>query len=60
MNPFGEIKAAQYESILAVLNKIKKESYKYAKHKEWIKTRINDEKSAADYERKRKFMLADW
>ncbi len=57
---WGDIQAAQYESILNILNKIKKQQYKYSNHKELIKTCIIDAKKSADQERKRKFMHLDW
>jgi hypothetical protein len=51
---WGDVKADQYKLILDILNKIKKQQYKYSKHKELIKTFIVNSKKSADQERKRK------
>lgn len=57
---FGEMKAGQYQTILSILEKIPEKSYLFAKHKAYIKERIDAEKRYAAKERKRMFIEQDW
>jgi len=57
---WGDFRARQYELILVILEKIRKQVYRYSKHKELIKLDIMNSKKSADSERKRMFMHPEW
>ncbi len=57
---WSDVKAAQLQSVLDLIETLIVKKYRYNKHKNHLKVWINNEKRFADHERKLKFQNRDW
>ncbi len=57
---WGDVRKAEWEVILNLLNRIKEKPYRFAGHKSYIREQIQMEQKSADSERKRMFMENRW
>ncbi len=56
----GDVRAAQYQKVMDILDKITDKIYLYTEHKTFIRDSIRSEKRYGDQERRRKFYDKDW